>query len=109
MENLFDKVKEDALMSMVETALPKIQPFLKPAAEKMNEWFGDDDKLIVIKKNKGQPVRVIIFDNKKGDFEISKSGEKNTFTADKECIIGVYDVEAFATKLISGEFTKSEK
>jgi len=108
MENLFDKVKEDALMSLVETALPKIQPFLKPAVEKMNEWFGQDDKLIIIKKNKGQSVKVIIFDNKKGDYEISKLDDKSVFTADKDCIVGVYDIEDFATKLISGELTKSK-
>lgn len=108
MENIFDKVKEDAFMSLIEGALPKIQPFLKPAVEKMNEWFADDSKLIVIKKNIGQPVRVIIFDTKKGDFEISQANGKGVFTADKESIVHVLEVEDFMTKLISGELTKSK-
>lgn len=101
---IFDKVKEDMLMEVVESALPKIKPFLAPAMEKMNEWFGEDEKLVVIRKSKGQTAKVIIFDNTKGDYEINKG--KNIFTADKETIIGVHDIEDFMAKLISGDLTK---
>jgi len=105
--SLFDKVKEDMLMDVVEQALPKIQPFLVPAMEKMNEWFGEDEKLIVIRKSKGQSTKVIIFDNKNGNYKIEKSSDKNTFEAySKESIIGVYDISEFVTKMISGDLTK---
>lgn len=102
---LFDKIKEDMLMEVVESALPKIKPFLEPAMQKLNEWLGDDSKLIVIKRNKNASTKVIIFDNTKGEFEI-KSGKEKVFTADKESIIGVYDVDDFISKLISGDISK---
>ncbi len=106
--NVFDKIKEDVLMDLVEGAIPKIKPFLVPALEKMNEWFGDDTKTIIIKKNKGQKAKVVIFDNTKGEYKIEKSESKeiNIFTADQECIIGVYEIEEFMTKMISGDITK---
>ena len=102
---LFDKIKDDMLMEVIEGALPKIKPFLEPAMVKMNEWFGEDDKLIVIRKNKGQSAKVIIFDNKKGEYEI-RSGENKTFTADKESIVGVFDIEEFMSKMITGDISK---
>jgi len=102
---LFDKIKDDVLMEVVESAIPKIKPFLEPAMAKMNEWLGDDEKLVVIRKNKGQSAKVIIFDNKKGEYEI-KSGENKSFTADKESIIGVFDIEEFMTKIINGDISK---
>lgn len=102
---LFDKIKDDVLMEVIEGAIPKIKPFLEPAMAKMNEWLGDDDKLVVIRKNKGQSAKVIIFDNKKGEYEI-KSGENKSFTADKDSIIGVFDIEEFMTKIISGDISK---
>lgn len=104
-ESLFDKVKEDAFMSMVEGALPKIQPFIEPAMAKFSEWFGDDNKLVLIKKNVGQSPKVIILDNKNGEYEI-KCGEEKKFTATPESVIGVYDIADFVGKMISGEFTK---
>lgn len=102
---IFDKVKEDMLMEVVESALPKIKPFLTPAMQKLNEWLGDDSKLIVVKRNKNATTKVIIFDNTKGEYEI-KSGKEKVFTADKESIIGVYDVDDFISKLISGDISK---
>lgn len=102
---LFDKIKEDVLMEVIEGAIPKIKPFLEPAMNKMNEWLGDDDKLIVIRKNKGKSAKVIIFNNKKGEYEI-KSGKDKLFTADKESIIGVFDIEEFMTKIIGGDISK---
>jgi hypothetical protein len=102
---LFDKIKDDMLMEVIEGAIPKIKPFLEPAMVKMNEWFGEDEKLIVIRKNKGQSAKVIIFDNKKGEYEI-RSGENKIFTADKECIVGVFDIEEFMSKMITGDISK---
>ena len=104
--SVFDKIKEDMLMEVVESAIPKLKPFLKPTMEKMNEWFGEDEKLIVIKKNKGQKTQVIIFDNTKGDYEIKRSGVSNTFTADAECVVGVYEIETFVEKMITGDISK---
>lgn len=104
---LFDKVKEDMLMSMVEGILPQVKPFLAPALEKFNEWFGEDEKLIVIKKNKGGSIKVIILDNSKGEYEI-RNGENKKFSAPPDAIIGVYPLDDFMEKIISGEFTKSK-
>ena len=102
---LFDKIKEDMGMEVLESLIPKIKPFLAPGIEKMNEWFGEDEKIIIIKKNKGAKAKVLIFDNNKGEYEI-KSGEGKKFTADKDCVIGVYDIEDFMQSLISGDLTK---
>ena len=104
--NLFDKFKEDMLMEVVEGVLPKIKPFLKPAVEKMNEWFGEDDKIIIIKKNKNQGTKVIILDNKKGEYEIVNSINSKKFSVDRDSIIGVHDIENFIEKVISGDITK---
>jgi hypothetical protein len=104
-DGIFDKIKEDMLMEVIEGALPKIKPFLAPALEKFNEWFGEDDKLIIIKKNKGASIKVIILDNNKGEYEI-KNGDNKCFSVQKESIIGVYPIDDFMGKIISGEFTK---
>lgn len=105
---IFDQAKEALLMEVVEQAIPKLKPFLVPAMAKMNEWFGDDEKLILIRKTKGQKAQVLIFDNTVGDYEIKKDtiNNINIFTADKECVKGVYPIEDFVEKMITGDISK---
>ncbi len=106
--SIFDQAKESLLMEVVEQAIPKLKPFLVPAMAKMNEWFGEDEKLILIRKNKGGKAQVVIFDNSVGDYEIKKDAVNNIniFTADQKCIMGVYPIEDFVEKMITGDISK---
>lgn len=103
-EGLFDKIQSDAMMSFVENLIPKVQPFIDPAVEKLMEYFGDDEKIFILRKL-GNKIKVFILDNKKGEYSLA-SGAGKHFKADEESIIAVIDVNDFIQKLLMGEFTK---
>lgn len=103
---IFDKIKEDVFMEVIESAIPKIKPFLVPALEKLNEWFGNDEKIIVIKKFGDKKLKVVIFDNNVGEYEIKNSKDGKVFTSDPDSIVGVHDIESFMEKIITGDLTK---
>lgn len=109
-ESIMDKLKGDMMIGMIEEALPKITPFLAPAIEKMNEWFGDDEKVVVIRKIKGQPAKVIVLKNniKNAGYEIKKSDKENVFSADKEVVGDVFNIEEFVQKMMTGDLFKKD-
>ncbi len=111
---MFDEIKEQALMGLVEGILPKLQPFIEPAMQKLEEYFGDDDKIFLIKRNKGQAAKVIVLDNTKGHYTISNSTNEDgtkqkQFLVAKDAIINVYDTGEFVQKLLSGQFTNNKQ
>lgn len=69
--SFMDTAKEAALMSLVEGILPKIKPFIDPAVKKLEEYFGDDEKIFLIRRTKGKAAQVIVLDNTKGSYLIS--------------------------------------
>lgn len=108
--SIVDTMKEQVMMEVIDSILPKLQPFIAPAMEKLNEYFGDDEKIFIIRRSKGQAAKVIVLDNTKGEYSISNEVDVTgklvkSFTADKEAIINVFDTGQFVQKLLSGEFT----
>lgn len=69
--SFMDSAREAALMSLVEGILPKIKPFIDPAVKKLEEYFGDDSKMFLIRRTKGKAAQVIVLDNTKGSYLIS--------------------------------------
>lgn len=69
--SFMDTAKQAALMSFVEGILPKIKPFINPAVKKLEEYFGDDEKVFLITRKKDRAARVIVLDNTKGSYIIS--------------------------------------
>lgn len=70
---IFDDMKELAMISFIEGLLPKLEPFIAPATAKLEEYFGNDTKVFLIRRMGGQPTKVIVLDNTKGDYLISSS------------------------------------
>lgn len=103
--SLFNKIKEDMVLNVVEEFLPKIEPFIEPALAKIEEYFGDDEKIFVMKKTKAG-VKVIILDNTVGEYTI-KSGNNKEFNVDKDAIVTVVDVKDFVKKLLNGSLIQS--
>lgn len=108
---VFDQMKEDALLGLVEGLLPKLKPFIEPAMMKLEDYFGDDEKIFIIRRSKNSRAKVIVLDNTKGEGynianEISEDGVvTKKFECDPTSVIQVYDTGIFVQKLLSGEFT----
>ena len=101
-------VKDEVASTMIETLLPKIKPFIKPAVDKIQDYLGDNDKFVIIRRLKvGKSASVIIFDNNT-EYEISNKDGKRTFTAGEETVINVFNVEEFIDALLKGEFKGKE-
>jgi len=117
-ETMIDEMKQDAVMGLIEGFIPKIAPMIEKASSKLEEYFGDDEKVFLIRRSAGQKPQVIVLSNLKGYYEISNTtkvegtGEnaelvvEKTFRAHKNAIIDVHDTGAFVTKLLNGEFAK---
>lgn len=113
--NPIEDMKETLFMGVIESVLPKIKPFLNPAIEKLNEYFGNDEKFFIMKKF-GNSIRVVIVDDtineKKGVYDISRYFDeedntyKKTFTIAKGAVIANIDIEEFMEKMLLGELTK---
>lgn len=112
------EIQEDAVMGLIEGFLPKIKPMIEKAITKLDEYFGDDSKIFLIRRQAGQAAKVIVLSNVKGYYEISNKtsieGEgddaevlmEKEFKVHKDAVIDVYDTADFISKLLNGEFTK---
>lgn len=117
--SLFQNFQDQAFMSFIEGLIPKLQPFIEPMEGKLADYFGDDEKIFVMRKSAGKPIQVIVFDNTKASYEISNEiqnieGSEETkrvkkFVADPESIIAVINVGEFVQKLLSGQFIQETK
>lgn len=113
-QTFIDEMKEDAMMGFIEGLIPKLEPMIQKASEKLKEYFGDDEKIFMIKRKAGSSPQVIVLSNLKGKYLISNETRiegdeiisENEFRATNSSVIDVYDTGEFVTKLLSGEFTK---
>lgn len=107
------------IMGVVQGLLPQIMPYIGDAMKKLDEYFGDDNKIFVMKKIGGE-VKVLVIDNTKGEYEISRvekiidgqTQEKkmvNTFTADAGVVIDMKGTSAFVEDLLTGNFIAETK
>ena len=109
-----DEMKEDAMMGFIEGLIPQLEPMILKASEKLEEYFGDNEKIFMIQRLAGQKPKVIVLSNIKGKYLISNETRiegdeivsENEFKANNSSVIDVYDTGEFVTKLLSGEFTK---
>lgn len=109
--SMFDSLKEQAFMNVIDTILPKLQPFIEPAEKKLEDYFGQDSKIFVMRKAPNNQIQVIVFDNTKSNYricnEMTEDGTRTSeFKAGKEAVIAVFDVSTFIQRLLGGEFTK---
>jgi hypothetical protein len=88
--------------AMVQNFLPKIKPFLAPMMEELNQYLGDEDKTVVIRRRKNSSPVIVILDNKE-DFIVT--GPK--VDAEKKAILKVYNIEQFVELLINGKLTET--
>lgn len=70
-ESLFDQIKTDAMMGVVESIMPKLKPMIDPTMKKLEEYFGDNTKIFMIRRSLGQTPKVIVLSNLKGHYFIS--------------------------------------
>lgn len=115
---LLEGVKDEVASTLIETVLPKIKPFIKPAVDKIQEFLGDNENFVIIRRlNNKVSAQVIVFDNSK-KYEISNGVESfdkdgNKINADKkkifkaidnDAVVNVFNVEEFINALLKGEF-----
>lgn len=116
-QTFMDEMKEDAIMGVVEGLIPKLGPMIDKTTVKLEEYFGDDEKIFLIRRSGGQPAKVIVLSNVVGSYTITNKAELDgdeivitkQFKASKDCVVGVHDTAAFVQKLLSGEFTNQQK
>ncbi len=83
---------EAMLGELGEQILPKILPKLKPLFKKLSDFLGDDENVIMLKKQKGEDGMYLL---------IIKSDGMN-MTMDQECF-KVYQIEQFLELLINND------
>lgn len=105
---IVSEVKDVAAMAFIEGLLPQLKPFIEPAMEKLESYFGDNEKVFMIRRSPGRKPIVIILDNTKGEYLISNNVEtgERKFKASEDAVINSFDTGEFIAKLLSGEFSK---
>lgn len=104
---IIERIENDAMMSFIEGLLPQIKPFIDPAMTKLEEYFGDDEKIFLIRRKAGKTPLVIELSNKVGNYNISydsETGEK-IFKASEDSVLNIHNSGEFVEKLLKGEFS----
>lgn len=116
-DDMMDEMKADAAMGLVENILPALKPMIAKASDKLEEYFGDNEKIFMVRRIGGKKPQVVVLSNLKGSYNISNKvtvdgeGEneelsiEEVFSATKSAVIDVYDTGVFVEKLLNGEFT----
>lgn len=115
---LIDIMQEEMVGDFVHSILPKITPMLNPLSERLDSYLGNDEKIILIRRNSDKSsATVLVLDTTK-DYTI-KGGKEKKFTMDvvvgedgkKKALplLHYFDTKQFVTELLSGKFTKEEK
>lgn len=117
-DDIIDEMKADAAMGLVSNILPALTPMIAKASDKLEEYFGDNTKIFMMRRIKGLKPQVIVLNNLKGSYTISNKvtsvgeGEneeldiEEVFSASKSAVIDVYDTGVFIERLLSGELMK---
>lgn len=114
---LTDMMQESTVRSFVEGALPAVLPMLKPLSEKLDGYLGNDEKIIIIRRNSDKSTAsVLVLDTSK-NFTI-KGGKEKKFSMDAikdgdgnikaVPVIYYFNTEEFVTELLSGKFTQDQ-
>lgn len=84
-------VEEEFLNSIIE----RVKPLLIPALEKLEDYMGEDEKMIIIRKPKDAKGYVVILDTKDiTSFKLARSDYKR------------HKMRDFLEKLISGKISE---
>lgn len=107
---LLEGIKDEVAQTMIESILPKLKPFLKPAVEHIESFLGDNDNLVVLRvPKKGKTSQVVVLDNNE-PLEISvrideKTGQVHKkFTASSKAVKEVFETHVFLELILSGKF-----
>lgn len=116
--NLIDGMKEQAIMAMIQSFLPKIVVFIKPMMEKVKNYLSNkietpDKKLAsrkILIEERNSKLVVMILDNTK-DWELINTPSKNTksFSGENGAIEHVFDIDQFIPFVMSGNFESMSK
>jgi len=73
-KSFLEEMEGDLGLSLVTDLVPKLGKYIKPSIEALENFIGDDGKIIVIRKIKSGVFAIIIDTvGKDSDFEITKS------------------------------------
>ena len=112
--SLLKTAEGDMAESIIGSILPKVKPFIKPMLAELNNYLGDEDKTIVIRKKKDKSGLVMIFDNTKSfnisggeikDDEGYTTSTKGGVTGDKDSCLKIFSVDDFVNLLLEGKLT----
>ena len=104
--SVVDKMKDQMIVGAIESILPTIEPFLKPSIEKLKEFIGDDDKILLL-RSINKKVFIFVIDGTKGEYVISnvpqKSNPKGQMDLVQDSLIFVQEVDHGILDLLRGE------
>lgn len=114
---LIDMMQESSVKSFVEGALPAVLPMLEPLSIKLDEYLGDNEKIIIIRRASSKSrAAVLVLDTSK-DFTV-KGGKDKVFSMAAKMVDGhkvpvpviyYFNTAEFVTELLSGKFTQEQK
>jgi hypothetical protein len=108
---IMDSMKDEIAKELISSLLPKVKPFIKPAAEKLDNYLGDNERIIVIRRSSKSKSSKVIVLNANGEYDISCDGKGNKqFIADHlnnteiKTAEHIFDINQFIDKFLCGEF-----
>ena len=107
---IVDMFQSDMMATIVEGLLPKIQPMIEPMKNKLAEYLGNNEKIIIVRRSndKTEPS-VMVLDTSK-DFTIAGGANKKfSFALDEDkkpiAILEYLDIGEFIQSMLSGKFS----
>lgn len=106
--DIIKQQEADAGLFFLEGLIHKLAPQIAGMNDKISEYLGDNEKIIILrKKDKNSPPVVITFDTAKYlEIVFNKGDVKKLFTAEPEAILNSTDVGQFLQNLLTGGFDK---
>lgn len=92
-KSIHEETQELLMGEFIESILPKVQPFIKPALKKLTDYMNSGKTIII------QPVENKVYVFVMDDNNIEKMEFKNGSKPDH-----TYGIEDFLQKILSGEF-----
>lgn len=102
-KSMMDEMKEDLMKDFIDsvgpTVLTKLGPFIKPAMKQLADELGDDEKFLILRKDKENDLLYFCVIN-------TSSIKAFEITSPPEIVLPIREGTEFIERLLKGELMK---
>ena len=93
------EAEEMMMQEFIENLLPKVKKYIMPVKGKLAEWMGDDEKVLILRKDKQTGELFLMVVETEGIKEMSFVSEDS---------FNVYPIDDFVDAILEGRFDDLE-